>query len=222
MALTIGNITNTSLTFAGETSLSFAHTQDAGADGHLYVIVSMGPADTAPTGFDYNGVSMTHKETTAADSLNGTFWMLYELDAPATGSNNVTVNYPQYTYYQTMYITVISTTGSNGVGNTVFANSAASPNAANLSSVSSGSTTVLSGTVLTGGTTTLVIDGTSYTSPFTYTYTRGSINFNLDYKESVASGTNSLQHTASQIAGYAFEITAAAAPPSTSRVTIIS
>jgi len=160
MALAIGTKTN-NLTNAGAgLTVTFAHTQNTGADGYLFVVTGITSGADGITGVTYNGVSMTLVDTrlTTSTSISIKTW---RLAAPATGANNVVVTFSSGPY-NPLSTEAISFTGSAGEGNFGFADTAATPNANASVTVSANSVIVGVGVAGTAG-TNVTLDGSSRT-----------------------------------------------------------
>lgn len=128
MALTIGTKT-ANLGTPGATTQSFSHDHSVGSDGYLFVIACMSNVTTFSS-CTYNGVSMTELDvSTTAET--GMHWVMYELAAPATGSNTVELTFAA-AQYNPVSCFVISATDCAGSGNLVFDNTATSPNAGSI------------------------------------------------------------------------------------------
>ena len=91
---------------------SFNHTQATGADGHLIVAVAS-PA-LSVSSVTYGGVSMTLADT-QRNNYYSTYWSFWELDAPATGSNQVVVTFSGGQWNSTS-VNAFSFTGCSGAG----------------------------------------------------------------------------------------------------------
>jgi len=217
MALVIdNNITKNITNPSGATAVTFNHAQPTGADGHLFILISRTTeSDKTPNSVTYNGVTMTKAIETSPDSQYSNRWLVYELDTPATGSNQVSINFTQFDAYGAMYTMVISATGCGGLGQSKFTDSVFGDLDIDidLPSVSTGSTTVLSMCGVASDTHSVTIDGTIYPSAqFEWEYTINNANIQHAYKEGVSTRFNSATASTSQMAGFAFEIKAGAAP----------
>jgi hypothetical protein len=193
-------------------------THDAGAGGYLYFVLQH-QNDNTPT-VAYDGDSMTKFQSFSAQA---TFFDIYELANPSTGSNNLVLTYTAFQEYGTnIAYWVISTTGANGYGNIQTANGAAvGPGGldCNIASVSSDSAVILAATIPTpvSYNQTLTVDGSTVdydsggnTTP--YSQQSGTANRVTGwYKESVSTGdTNMLSDSGFQMGGLAFEVLAGA------------
>lgn len=111
MGLVKGNTTS-DRRVPSASSYSFSHNQNAGSDGHLFVVIAC-PATTV-TGVTYNGVAMTLVQRRSTSY--STDWTVWELDAPATGSNTLVVTMAAANFNGVSTF-VSSFTGCSGVGN---------------------------------------------------------------------------------------------------------
>ncbi len=207
MALVIGNKTF-DLNTPSTSSRTFSHTQNAGADRYLYILVAC-PATTV-TGVTYGGVAMT-KVSTQSPGVYGTQWSFWKLANPNTGANNVVVSFaagqfnPVSTY-------VVSTTGSSGSGNVVFDDTAVSPTTSSITV--SANSIVMCGLLAGNGVGhNITIDGSSRTLDFTHAI-NNSTSGALSQVLTSGSKTTSLSGSTS-VAGFFMEIKEAASVLST-------
>lgn len=136
MALAIGNKTQFVQTpLFPWTSLTRSHTQNAGADGFLFVSFVMDNGESF-TGCTYGGQPMTLITTTNFGGLSQR-WACYGLLNPPTGNNNIVVSFNQ-AQFNPVSMFAVSFTGSGGVGNFASNGASATPNSKTLS-VSAGS-----------------------------------------------------------------------------------
>ncbi len=115
----LGALSNTNTSSAAinpsGTTFSWSHTQAAGDDGHLVVII-LSPAGPTTSTVTYNGTSMTKAATYSAQTVAVGEWTVWELDAPSTGSNTVAVTLGAGNW-NTCLAAAYSFTGCDGVGN---------------------------------------------------------------------------------------------------------
>jgi len=160
MALAIGTKTNNLTNPGAGLTVTFAHTQNTGADGYLFVVTGILTGADGITGVKYNGVSMTLVDTRVTTTTSKSI-KTWRLAAPATGSNNVVVTFSSGPA-SLLSTEAISFTGSAGEGNFGFANTAAPPNANASVTVSANSVIVGVGVASTVG-TNITLDGSSRT-----------------------------------------------------------
>ena len=184
MGLIEGNITTDRRVPSGS-NYSFSHTQDSGSDGHLVIIIAS-PAVAVST-VTYGGQPMT--EVREDNTSYSTYWSVWELDAPPTGSNtvSVTLNSGSWNGISTV---CYSFTGCDGVGNTSL-NNTQSVN--QTTSVVISNNSMIIGSVISGNATSAYIeipDGTSRTLDWNHNinnYTFGGISPTL------SSGSKTIQ-----------------------------
>lgn len=98
-------------------SYSFSHAQNVGSDRHLVVIIAS--PSVAVNSVTYGGVSMT--EVREDNTPYSTYWSVWELANPATGSNTLAVTLASANYNGVSTV-CYSFTGCMGVGNTALNN----------------------------------------------------------------------------------------------------
>lgn len=213
MALAIGNKTF-DLNTPAATTRTFAHNQNVGADGYLYILVAC-PATTV-TGVTYNGVSMTSADTPRTPGAYGTQWSFWKLSSPATGVNNVVVTFAA-AQFNPVSTYVVSATNSSGSGNFFFDDTSTSPNTGNIT-VSANS--IVMGALIAGNGVghNITIDGSSRTLDFTHSinnFTSGALSAVL----TAGSKTTSVAANTS-VTGYFMEIKEAVAAGGRRRIII--
>ncbi len=129
MGLVIGNGTYSNLNPNG-TSQTLAHNHGGGTNGLLLVHIAMQNSVTV-TGMTYNGVAMTLIRNDNSTSYSKNYSTYYLLN-PATGSNNIIINFSGAQYNSTA-IFARSFSGASGIGNTGFTDAITSPHSQNLS-----------------------------------------------------------------------------------------
>lgn len=129
MALVIGNKTNELTSNSGASSNTFSHTQDTGADGHLFIMCAI-PSQYAVTGITYDGSAMT-LVSSFITTTTSVYWTIWELDAPSTGANNVVASFGENIYAPVSY-EAISFTGCSGAGVSGYTDTTSSPATTNL------------------------------------------------------------------------------------------
>ena len=157
MALIEGNFTS-NITNPLGSSISFLHNQNTGSDGHLVIIIAS-PAVAVST-VTYGSQPMTNVRQN--NTAYSTYWSVWELDAPPTGSNTVSITLSSGNFNNVSTI-CYSFTGSNGVGNTNLNNSQA---VGQTTSVTISNNSMIIGTVISGNSTSAYIEipqGTSRT-----------------------------------------------------------
>lgn len=123
--LTKGNETTAlKSTSLGNTTYTFSHTQDAGDDGHLFLICAMSNTQSF-SGATYNGVAMTEVRQENVTG-NSTRWVIYELDDPATGANDIVVTFSNAQWNPQSFVAV-SFTECAGAGNDSYTTYGGSP-----------------------------------------------------------------------------------------------
>lgn len=120
MALIEGNFTGDVRIPAGST-YTFTHNQNTGTDRCLVVIVAS-PA-VSVSGVNYGGQALTNVRNSS--TAYSTFWSVWRLLNPPTGSNTVQINLSSGSWNSTSAI-CYSFTGCDGVGNTNLNNTQAS------------------------------------------------------------------------------------------------
>ena len=91
MAITVGNKSTDTTTPGSNSFLTFNHTQDTGSDGLIVVAISMATANNSTT-VKYNGVAMTERLKYGSSQISQR-WGFWELAAPATGLNQVRIDF---------------------------------------------------------------------------------------------------------------------------------
>lgn len=215
MALVEGNKTADRRVPMG-TTYSFSHNQNAGADGHLVIIIASPSIVT--NSVTYGGQSMSLVRQDYLSTTYGTDWSVWELDAPPTGVNTVQVTLAS-TSWQGVSTVCYSFTGSNGVGNTSAGLSAVVDRTTNLTIANN---SMVIGSCIGGNSTNAYIaipQGTNRPIDWNHNinnYTWGGIS------PSLSSGTITIQggSTSTNVI-MAIEVEEAAAPPPTRRRIII-
>lgn len=112
MALLIGNKTQAN-PIPASNSYTIAHNQNTGSDGFLMVAVCM--ANTVShTGATYDGTPMTEFLNYTSSTLSQT-WVVYGLQSPSTGSNNIVLSFSS-NQFNSISVFAVSFTGSSGIG----------------------------------------------------------------------------------------------------------
>ena len=158
-AATVGN-KSTNTTNPGGTTITFNHTQDAGSDGLLVIAISMNKVNNTTT-VKYNGVALTQRLKYNGSSNRYGFW---ELEAPATGSNQVEIKFTAATWNPVL-TTVQSYTGAQGGGAVANNDVSASPHSRTRTSIVADSLIMMmsnSNSNLVSG-SSLKVDGVSIT-----------------------------------------------------------
>ena len=91
MAITVGNKSTNKTTPGSNSFITFNHTQNAGSDGLIVIAISMSTSNNSTT-VTYNGVTMTERLKYGSSQISQR-WGFWELAAPATGSNQVRINF---------------------------------------------------------------------------------------------------------------------------------
>lgn len=142
----------------GSSVVTHNHTQDVGANGFLVVCINH---DTNPTiqSIKYNGVLMTQRLYYSSSQFSSK-WGFWVLANPATGSNEVRVDF-NINVNQSVCMQVFSFTGASSDGGKVGNNDLASrPHSRNRVDITAGSRMILMSTSSASpGTVTNTIDG---------------------------------------------------------------
>jgi hypothetical protein len=121
MAIVIGNKTTYNATPAG-TSHTISHNQNVGDDGVILVGLSMAKSRNYSS-VTYNGVPLTQKVNYSSGG-SGQRWALFTIENPATGVNNIVVNFngsifnPVSLIVQSFTGAEVGVTGNNDLSNT--------------------------------------------------------------------------------------------------------
>ena len=94
-------------------SYSFNHTQNTGADGCLVIIIAS-PGTILVNSVNYGGQALTNVRQTVLTNYS-TYWSVWRLNNPPTGTNSVQVNLSVSSWNGTSAV-CYSFTGSAGVG----------------------------------------------------------------------------------------------------------
>ncbi len=110
-------LTVTNSTYLGKdpdgSSTSFSHTQSAGTDLYMYVIIQMkNQSNTFPTAVSFNGDAFTRKITGTNSFYNYSVW---ERKNPDVGTHSVNITYNKGSYGK-QGMTVISFENCDGIG----------------------------------------------------------------------------------------------------------
>lgn len=128
MAIALGNGTYSNLNPNG-TSQTLSHNSDTGTDRLLLVVIEMQNSVTV-TSMTYAGVSMTQIRQDNSTSFSKTIAAYYLL-APATGANNIVINFSGSQFNNTA-IFARTFTGATGIGNHGFNDASNTPHSQNL------------------------------------------------------------------------------------------
>lgn len=193
MAASVGN-----KTFDITTPVIATRTIAHNSNGNWLFVETMIDSTASYVGVTYNGVAMTKigEQTTTTTTERWAFW---QLENPASGSNNVVVTM-NAAPYNPLSINIFSGVSCGGSGNVVFDDTAASPNSTSIT-VSNGS--IIYGGAVAGSNSGKVItlDGSSRTLEFTHSV------YNFHYGAFSATGLTSGSKTVSvessaTLAGY--------------------
>ena len=136
MAITVGNKSTNTTTPGSNSFLTFNHTQDTGSDGLIVVAISMSTANNSTT-VKYNGVAMTERLKYGSGQI-GQRWGFWELAAPATGSNQVRIDFTG-NVFNPVNTQVQSFTGAEAGGLVGNNDQASSPHSRTRTSITAGS-----------------------------------------------------------------------------------
>lgn len=136
MAITVGNKTTNKTTPGSNSFLTFNHTQDTGSDGLIVVAISMSNANNSTT-VKYNGVEMTQRLKYASSQISQR-WGFWELEGPATGSNQVRIDFTG-NVFNAVNTQVQSFTGAEAGGLVGNNDEASSPHSRTRTSITAGS-----------------------------------------------------------------------------------
>ena len=202
MALTVGNKTNNLTNPGAGTTVTFAHTHNAGADGLLTVCIGHSNAAFQVSSVTYNGVNLTQKYTHVTTST-GMDLEVWELASPATGSNNVVVTLNTGPFNPISTEAISWTGAKTTIGNETFVDTAGPPATGNIT-VSANSQVVAMGAAGTAG-TNVTIDGSSRT--IDWNNNANNYIFGGTSASGLTSGSKSLSlNSSAQVAIFAFEI----------------
>jgi len=180
MAITVGNKSTNKTTPGSNSFLTFNHTQDTGSDGLIVVAISMSNVNNSTT-VKYNGVAMTERLKYASSQI-GQRWGFWELAAPATGSNQVRIDFTG-NVFNPVNTQVQSFTGAEAGGLVGNNDQASSPHSRTRNSITAGSLMmVMSVSTNNIGGGTLKVDGV--------TVSKNTLNNNR--YQSVGTSTNAL------------------------------
>jgi len=209
MALVEGNRTADVRVPAGS-SWSFSHNQNTGNDRCLVVIVAS-PAMSVSS-VKYGGQTLTNKRNSSTSY--STYWSVWELKNPPTGSNTVQVNLSSGSWNNTSTV-CYSFTNCSGVGNTNFNNTQAVNQTTSLN-ISTNS--MIIGSVIAGNSTSAYIQIPSGTSrPLDWNHNINNYTFG-GISPSLTSGSKTIKggSTANNII-MGVEVKEATLPPSLTR-----
>tara|TARA_Y100000389_G_scaffold58770_1_gene54744 strand:+ start:1730 stop:2407 length:678 start_codon:yes stop_codon:yes gene_type:complete len=159
MAITVGNKSTNTTTPGSSSFLTFNHTQDTGSDGLIVIAISMNSANNTTT-VTYNGVEMTQRLKYNSSQLSQRYGF-WELEAPATGSNQVRVNFTG-NVFNPVNTQVQSFTGAEAGGVVGNNDNASSPHSRTRTGITAGSVMMfmaVSTSNISGG--VLSVDGTN-------------------------------------------------------------
>jgi|TARA_R110000822_G_scaffold51419_2_gene133730 hypothetical protein len=180
MAITVGNKSTNTTTPGSNSFLTFNHTQDTGSDGLIVVAISMSTANNSTT-VKYNGVAMTERLKYGSGQI-GQRWGFWELAAPATGSNQVRIDFTG-NVFNPVNTQVQSFTGAEAGGLVGNNDQASSPHSRTRASITAGSLMmVMSVSTSNIGGGTLKVDGV--------TISKNTLNNNR--YQAVGTSTNAL------------------------------
>lgn len=167
MALLIGNQTFANPT-PGAASYTLSHNQNAGTGKLLLVTVTMSDAVDFLNA-SYNGVAMAIASQ-ALYSGQSQRQIIYTLTSPASGTNNLDVSFTGV-QYNPISISVISFTGSLGVGTSAATSFVTTPNTQTLT-ITAGSMIYASGVSVSTQVSGYDFDGNAYANLFSHNTNR--------------------------------------------------